>query len=395
MSNDLPVGRRVAYWRGRRNMSQQVFADRLGKSKSWVDKVERGVRRLDKWSVLQEVADTLGVTADVLVDDTNPPAPTPPTSRSPDVEVDTVRAALTRHPGILRPPADHVPVDPYKYRARIVHADAMYQHAQYPALLRLLPGLLDDGHDLAAPARPGLQVRTYRLTASVLVKLGAHELAWLAADRGLSVATTTDEPLLEAAAALPLGTALRVAGRHRAAFETTITAAHQIAPLTPDAGTPSERSACAALLVQAALAAAEHDDPPTVIELLDGAATLTEPDTPERAAVDAARITATTALGDHRTAVELHEALTVRDRWRSLPVEHRAAYLIDMAPAHLATDDPAAAGRALLDADRLAPAEVRVRPTGRAVLAEVLIGSPRPSPHLLAVAEAAGMRGAW
>ena len=43
---DQPVGRRVAYWRNRRKLSQQLFADRLGKSKSWVDKVERGVRRL-------------------------------------------------------------------------------------------------------------------------------------------------------------------------------------------------------------------------------------------------------------------------------------------------------------------------------------------------------------
>ncbi|MQA28059.1 MAG: helix-turn-helix domain-containing protein, partial [Micromonosporaceae bacterium] len=42
----LPIGRRVAYWRQRRKMSQQVFADRIGKSKSWVDKVERGARRL-------------------------------------------------------------------------------------------------------------------------------------------------------------------------------------------------------------------------------------------------------------------------------------------------------------------------------------------------------------
>jgi transcriptional regulator with XRE-family HTH domain len=42
-------------------MSQQVFADRLGKSKSWVDKVERGVRRLDKFSVVYEIADVLSV----------------------------------------------------------------------------------------------------------------------------------------------------------------------------------------------------------------------------------------------------------------------------------------------------------------------------------------------
>src|SRR6188474_221472 len=57
--DDQPMGRRVAYWRNRRRMSQQLFADRLGKSKSWVDKVERGVRRLDRFSVIYEIADVL------------------------------------------------------------------------------------------------------------------------------------------------------------------------------------------------------------------------------------------------------------------------------------------------------------------------------------------------
>src|ERR1700712_4460850 len=64
---ELPTGRRVAYWRGRRKMSQQVFADRLGKSKSWVDKVERGVRRLDKFSVVYEIADVLAVDVQLLL----------------------------------------------------------------------------------------------------------------------------------------------------------------------------------------------------------------------------------------------------------------------------------------------------------------------------------------
>src|SRR5262249_3841662 len=65
--DELPIGRRVAHWRGRRNMSQQVFADRLGKSKSWVDKVERGVRRLDKFSVVYEIADVLQVDVQLLL----------------------------------------------------------------------------------------------------------------------------------------------------------------------------------------------------------------------------------------------------------------------------------------------------------------------------------------
>ena len=64
---ELPIGRRVAYWRTRRKMSQQVFADRLGKSKSWVDKVERGVRRLDKFSVVYEIADVLQLDVQLLL----------------------------------------------------------------------------------------------------------------------------------------------------------------------------------------------------------------------------------------------------------------------------------------------------------------------------------------
>ena len=65
--NALPVGRRVAQWRVRRNMTQQQFADRLGKSKSWVDKVERGVRRLEQVSNLRMVAETLRIDLEVLL----------------------------------------------------------------------------------------------------------------------------------------------------------------------------------------------------------------------------------------------------------------------------------------------------------------------------------------
>ena len=65
--DNLPIGRRVSYWRSRRRMSQQVFADRLSKSKSWVDKVERGVRRLDKFSVVYEIADVLQVDVQLLL----------------------------------------------------------------------------------------------------------------------------------------------------------------------------------------------------------------------------------------------------------------------------------------------------------------------------------------
>ena len=49
-------------------MTQQMLADRLGKSKSWVDKVERGVRGLDRYSVVQEIAEVLRLDPAVLLD---------------------------------------------------------------------------------------------------------------------------------------------------------------------------------------------------------------------------------------------------------------------------------------------------------------------------------------
>ncbi|MCX4472440.1 hypothetical protein OOK41_19365 [Micromonospora sp. NBC_01655] len=88
-------------------------------------------------------------------------------------------------------------------------------------------------------------------------------------------------------------------------------------------------------------------------------------------AVDLARAAAALELGNAHDAVAWHEQATKRDGWRWLPVEHRAAHLLDAARAYLQADDPASAGGALVDADRTAPAEVRHRPAARKVLAQV------------------------
>ncbi|MEU7960261.1 hypothetical protein [Micromonospora humida] len=76
-------------------------------------------------------------------------------------------------------------------------------------------------------------------------------------------------------------------------------------------------------------------------------------------------------LGDAEAAVAWHEKVTVRDGWRWLPAEHRAAYLIDIARAYLQANDPVSAGRILMEAHRTAPAEIHHRPAGRDILAHV------------------------
>ncbi|MFI2663869.1 hypothetical protein [Micromonospora carbonacea] len=233
------------------------------------------------------------------------------------------------------------PTDPVAYRARLAHAGATYGHGRYADLLRLAPALLVDGHRL--PAGQGEQlVWAYRLVAFVLVKFDAAELAWLAADRALAAAG--DDPVLAAVAVVPLGQALRANGRPQAAFELAVVAAHQVAPLEPGAGTAAERAACAAALLQAALAAVGAGDRSTVDEMLDDAAAVTEPDGPERAAVDAARVAAAVLLGDGRRAVDLHEAFVGGPAWGRLPIEHRAAHLVDVAGAYVRAGDAAGAG---------------------------------------------------
>jgi transcriptional regulator with XRE-family HTH domain len=375
---ELPTGRRVAQWRVRRRMSQQVFADRLGKSKSWVDKVERGVRSLDKVSTLQDIAAVLRIDREVLLGRDVQPAKV--TERTADVE--GIRTALSRYEIPLGRPAGQRPVVPVDRMAReVAHAWTTFQYARYQQVIDLVPDLLTDTQRTHAhqPA-PGrvLLVEAYRITASLLVKLGDADLAWLAADRAM-IAATGDQVLV-AAAAVQLGQVLRTIGRLRTATSTMLAAAYRIAPPMIEYGSPPELSLCGTLLVQAALAAARYGDDADVAKLLDEAAEMAERvgDGHDHhrtgfgpTAVALARTAAAVELGDARNAVAWHEKATQRDGWRWLPVEHRAAHLIDAARAYLQVGDPVNAGRVLVEADRTAPAEIRHRPAGRDVLAQV------------------------
>src|SRR5437667_3524655 len=112
-------------------MSQQVFADRLGKSKSWVDKVERGVRRLDKFSVVYEIADVLQLDVQLLLG--RDPERRPDSVNCIDqVEVEEIRTALERYDQIsafFYAPPEPPPL--LELKKAVTHAWQTYQHAKY------------------------------------------------------------------------------------------------------------------------------------------------------------------------------------------------------------------------------------------------------------------------
>lgn len=397
LSDDLPIGRRVAYWRRQRRMSQQVFADRLGRSKSWVDKVERGKRKLDKVSVLQEIADVLQITLQQLMGGL---APAEGRHRIvPRLNTDAVQAALTRYEVQLgHRPATIPTVD--DLGRMVTHAWMALDRADYDRLLRALPDLITGGqwcreHGGAEDRRPvELLGQIYQITAEVLTRIGAYDLAWLAADRAMTVSAAADDPLWSARAACPLAATLRES-QPMHAFELCIVTAHRLAGANPLDAPPEDLSVYGTLLLHAALAAAAAMDEPSVGELLDQARMAA------RGARDRHRTSfcsALVAVTEVATAVKLGNGANVVDNLAAirgpdhqrLPVAVRAAYLVDAARAHLQAGDAAAAGLALVEADRTAAAEVRHRPAVRDLVGAVLRQSRQPAQQVVQLAEAVG-----
>ncbi|MCG5436210.1 helix-turn-helix domain-containing protein [Micromonospora sp. PSH25] len=352
-------------------MSQQVFADRIRKSKSWVDKVERGVRTLDRLSVIETVAAALGVAPDVLL------AGKAPRQQLPDTggDVERLRAALARYdlPASGKPAPSLAQLD-----AQAGYAWTAYRNGHHPQVLRLLPDLLCDSRK-----QPGdtadLLVRVYRLAAQVLVKLGEANLAWLAADRAMTAAS--GDPWRAGLAAIPLAQALRALGRGRLAMTAAVNAVHQL-----DLAPPQVRrlGVTGTLLIEAALGAAAGGDASAAGELTERAARLADGQrqhdcdgigfgpTP----VELVRVLIAMWSGDPQVAVTIHRRVTSGNAWHLLPAEHRAAHLIDITHAYLDLGDVRAAGRALVAADRIATWETRIRPMARAALTAVFRAGP-------------------
>ncbi|WDZ84523.1 helix-turn-helix domain-containing protein [Micromonospora cathayae] len=385
---ELPIGRRIAQLRVRRGMNQQVFADRIGRSKSWVDKVERGVRRLDRLPMIEAVAAALGVTPAVLLGRTTRRAPA---AGGTAAAVEAVREALADHD---TPTGRDWPPTVTELDRQLRYAETAYRYAHHQQTLRVLPGLLTatrHAHHTTPTLTGPLLARVHRLTAQTMVKLGEPHLAWLAADRAMTAAA--DDPDRAGHAAVALAQALRALDRPRLALLAATTAVRRLAvsryQQTPPEHLPADDLALTGtLLAEAAIAAATCGDTTTCKEYADRAHHLAavhdarghhHDDGFAPVSVDLARALAAARLGDHATAVALHHRATRDAGWPRLPAEHRAAHLIDMARAHLDTGDHHAAGRALLTADQTAPAEVRLRPVGRALLTTLVRAGRTPA----------------
>ncbi|MGH3655416.1 MAG: helix-turn-helix domain-containing protein, partial [Micromonosporaceae bacterium] len=148
-----------------------------------------------------------------------------------------------------------------------------------------------------------------------------------------------------------------------------------------DKPTPERLSVYGILLLQGAMAAARSGDAPAVKELIGEAV-----DAADELGADANhywtsfgptnvlvhKAAAAVELGEGHIAVETHEGLLSTEALNGLTAERRANHFVDVARGYTQMGKLEMAGEMLLDADRLAPSEVRCRPLAHEVLIEVL-----------------------
>jgi transcriptional regulator with XRE-family HTH domain len=203
------VAETVMYWMRRRGLTRQVFADRLGKSLSWVDKIRTGDRQLDRLSVLRQIAQVLDIPLHVLID----PEEAERQRLCPDDrEIAAVRSALGRYDvitNVFRPNGDVLPEPNLAQLERGVrHGWMAFQASNYQTIGQLLPDLIREAQaavwQLDTDDKRAAQAWlawTYQLTAETAFKLGDAQLGWMAADRSIQLAEQTENLTLIGSAA--------------------------------------------------------------------------------------------------------------------------------------------------------------------------------------------------
>ena len=392
------LGRKIAAERRRRGLSQPELARLIGRSVAWVSQVERGVRKVDRMSVLETVAAALEVPLAELAAEA--PVVAAVTEEPPGAGglrlvlsgAYALRAMLDGH----RPPALSTLRTKSRKAWELTHA------GHYTDLTDLLRGLVPD-LEIAARALPEAQraevcelmAATYQACSAALAKLGEPEAAWIAADRAMAAGERAGNPMLVAAGAFRLVFVFIAARHYDQGEETARTAADALRAMA-DQGDAVAISLWGALTLQRAVIASRVNDPDAayghLVQAARVAARLGEGRNDYStefgpANVGLYEIAVAVELGDAGRA--LRTAATVDTT--GLSAERRARMLIDVARAYAQRRQVNEAVVALRQAEGITPEQVRGHELARQLVSDLLTMQDPPSGELR---ELAGRLGA-
>ncbi|MCY7343724.1 MAG: helix-turn-helix domain-containing protein [Pseudonocardia sp.] len=371
------IGRRVRYWRLRRNFDRQRFADMVGRSTSWLDKIESGHRNLLRLPMLDRVAEALGIAPAVLTDGKTARRAAQCVNGT---EIQIIREALSLYPSLsastgLAPTLAHV-------TRQLRYVDQAWLSSHFTVVVRHLPALLHDAQRVSLLSAQADQVAasralvmSYRLASSVLLKFEINDVAWLAADRAMQTALAVDDTLGLARATRSVARSLTSAG-HLASALTALTGMAD--RMRPELAHRADEllSMYGMLYLAASIAAAGQDDADTALSMHEHAEAAAQQLAPGYQTHHTVFGTVNVALHRVSALVRLHEpgralahARTIDPQsLAELPAERRCTYMLDVAAAHTETGHYNDAARNLIAAEHVAPEEVRCRPMAHSLL---------------------------
>jgi len=383
------LGRKIAAERRRRGLSQPELAKMIDRSVAWVSQVERGVRKVDRMSVLETLAAALEVPLAELAAEA--PVVAAVTEEPPGaVGLRLVLSGAHSLRAMLN--GRHSPaVSTLRTKAR--KAWELTHAGRYTELTDLLGALVPDletaARALPEPQRPAvleLMAEAYQACSSALAKLGEPEAAWIAADRAMAAAERAGNPMLVAAGAFRLVFVFLAARHYDQAEETARTAADALRQLADD-GDPRAMSLRGGLTLQRAVIAARLNNPDAAYGHLERASHIAGRLGEGRndyntefgpANVGKYEIAVAVELGDAGRALRV--AATVDTT--GLSAERRARMLIDVARAHAQRRQVHEAVAALREAEEITPEQVRSHDLVRQLVTDLLTMQDPPASEL-------------
>ncbi|WP_226899005.1 helix-turn-helix domain-containing protein [Nonomuraea phyllanthi] len=397
MEYQRALGRRIAQERKRRGLSQAELARLVDRSVAWISQVERGVRKVDRMSVLEKVAETLDVPLSELAAE----APVVAATNEETPGTAGLRLVLSgAHSLQAMLHATPVPaIDQLK--PRVDHAWELTHQSRYVELTELLRGLVPILENAARSAPNEQQAElfellsvAYQTCSASLAKLGEPEAAWIAADRAISAAERAGSPLLMAAGAFRLGFVFLGARHFDQVEETARTTAEALWFLT-DQGNLEAMSLWGGLTLQRAVAASRLNQADVAYEHLSRAREMAERVGEDRNDYNTEFGPANVALHEVAVAVEVGDAghalrVGAAVDTSSLSAERRARLAVDLARAHAQRRQVDEAVAALLEAEAVTPEQIRNHRVVRQLVSDLLSMQDPASSELRELAERVG-----
>lgn len=404
MADEQLTGERIAYHRKRLGLSQVELAGLIGRSGNWLSQVERGVRTVDRMSVLHKAADVLGVSVAELR--STEPGDAKAAERPRGFE--SLGPVLTGHPAmaVLGGQSQALTRERLtEFRERRDHIWLAVHGGRYvelaPSVASLIPELeqavLAGSNAELTEAAQALLSDTYQAVAAAMEKLGESDVASIAADGTPSAAEMLHDRLAVAASLFRMAQTfltLGQIGQAQAVARTVIGGLDQRAVKEP---LPETVSLCGAFHLILATAAARDNDRLQAHWHLDRAREMADRLGGDRNDFGTEFGPTDVALHAIGVVVDLGDAEEALDLARRiepgrLSSERQARYNIKLAQAHASRRQIDEALQCLEEAERLSAKQTQTDSIARAVARDLIrLSGSQPRPELRDLAERFGV----